>query len=96
METIVERLMHWSEIRPQKIALQRKLPTGYERITYRELWEKFRTVAKELNKRGIEKERMTIVGRGFEDPIIPLTKDMTKEEKEEMARNRRVEFYLEQ
>jgi long-chain acyl-CoA synthetase len=54
METIVERLMHWSEIRPQKIALQRKLPTGYERITYRELWEKFRTVAKELNSSGLK------------------------------------------
>ena len=38
---------------------------------------------------------MTIVGRGFDDPIIPLRKDMTKEEREEMARNRRVEFYLE-
>jgi long-chain acyl-CoA synthetase len=54
METIVERLMNWSEIRPQKIALQRKLPTGYERITYRELWEKCRTVAKELESSGLK------------------------------------------
>ncbi len=61
----------------------------------RELSEKRAvTVSEELNNRGINKERMTIVGRGFEDPIIPLKKNMTKEEKAEMERNRRVEFYL--
>jgi long-chain acyl-CoA synthetase len=54
METILERLKHWSEIRPQKIALQIKLPTGYESITYRELWEKCRTVAKELKSSGLK------------------------------------------
>ncbi len=57
--------------------------------------DRAKTVSKELNKRGIKKERMTIVGRGFDDPIIPLKKNMTIEEKAEMARNRRVEFYLE-
>ena len=54
METIIERLMHWSEIQPQKIALQIKLPAGYERITYRELWEKCRSVAKELKSSGLK------------------------------------------
>jgi outer membrane protein OmpA-like peptidoglycan-associated protein len=54
-----------------------------------------KTVSRELSKRGINKQRMTIVGRGFDDPIIPLKKNMTKEETAEMARNRRVEFYLE-
>ncbi|MGB7292702.1 MAG: AMP-binding protein [Thermodesulfobacteriota bacterium] len=54
METIVERLKHWSEIQPQKIALQRKLPTGYERITYRELWEKCRAVANDLKSSGLK------------------------------------------
>ena len=54
METIVERLIHWAELQPQKIALQRKLPTGYERVTYRELWEKCRTVAKELKSSGLK------------------------------------------
>lgn len=67
-----------------------------ERIAKELSEDRAKTVARELNKRGIDKGRMTIVGRGFEDPIIPLTKDMTKEEREEMARNRRVEFYLEQ
>jgi len=51
-------------------------------------------VAKELTKKGIKKERMTIVGKGFDDPIIPLRDDMTEEERKEMRRNRRVEFYL--
>lgn len=61
----------------------------------RELSEKRAvTVSEELNIRGINRERMTIIGRGFEDPIIPLRKNMTKEEKAEMERNRRVEFYL--
>jgi long-chain acyl-CoA synthetase len=54
METIVGRLMHWSEVERQKIALQIKLPTGYESITYRELWEKCQTVAKELKSSGLK------------------------------------------
>ena len=54
METIVERLMHWSQIQPQKIALQIKLPTGYESITYGELWEKCQTAAIELKSSGLK------------------------------------------
>ena len=52
-------------------------------------------VSDELNKRGIEKDRMTVKGRGYENPIIPLRPNMTYEEKLEMGVNRRVEFYLE-
>jgi long-chain acyl-CoA synthetase len=54
METIVERLNHWSELQPQKIALQIKLPTGYESVTYRELWDKCRTAARELKSSGLK------------------------------------------
>ena len=57
--------------------------------------ERAEVVLDKLNKRGIEKARMTTKGKGFEDPIIPLKANMTKEEKQEMAVNRRVEFYLE-
>jgi outer membrane protein OmpA-like peptidoglycan-associated protein len=57
--------------------------------------ERAEVVLDKLNKRGIEKVRMTTKGKGFEDPIIPLKAGMTKEQKQEMAVNRRVEFYLE-
>lgn len=57
--------------------------------------ERAEVVADKLNVRGIKKERMTTEGKGFENPIIPLKAGMTKEEKQEMAVNRRVEFYLE-
>ncbi len=51
-------------------------------------------VSNELHKRGIDKSRITLLGRGFENPIIPLRDNMTEDEKKEMAINRRVEFYL--
>ena len=53
-----------------------------------------RAASKELTKIGIKAERMSIVGKGFDEPIIPLKPNMSKEEKDEMERNRRVEFYL--
>ncbi len=53
METIAQRLKHWSETHPQKIALQKKVLAGYERITYRELWEKCQAVAGELQSSGL-------------------------------------------
>ncbi len=52
------------------------------------------TVAKELSKRGIKTDRMKIVGLGFDNPIVPLKPNMTKEEIQSMEKNRRVEFYL--
>ncbi len=52
------------------------------------------TVAGELVKLGVNKTKLTSVGLGFKNPIIPLKDKMTAEEKEEMAINRRVEFYL--
>jgi outer membrane protein OmpA-like peptidoglycan-associated protein len=52
------------------------------------------TVANELQKLGIKKERLVTVGKGFDNPIIALKPNMTKEESDEMAVNRRVEFYL--
>ena len=57
--------------------------------------DRAKLVSNELNKRGIKKERMTIEGKGFKNPIIPLKGGMTKEQRKEMAVNRRVEFYLE-
>ncbi len=53
------------------------------------------TVVRELSKRGVKTNRMKIVGRGFDNPIIPLKPHMSKEEQQEMEKNRRVEFYLE-
>jgi outer membrane protein OmpA-like peptidoglycan-associated protein len=51
-------------------------------------------ISKELQKRGIAKERMTTIGKGFENPIIQLRDNMSDEERKEMNVNRRVEFYL--
>lgn len=56
--------------------------------------QRAQTIAMELVKRRIPMNRMTIVGKGFDDPIIPLRKGMTKEELEARKVNRRVEFYL--
>jgi len=53
METIVKRLVYWSELQPQKIALQLKLANGYERITYDDLWKRCQSVAKELTSTGL-------------------------------------------
>ena len=52
------------------------------------------TVSNELQKRGIDKSRISTIGRGFENPIVPLKDNMTEDERKEMAINRRVEFYL--
>ncbi|MCG8570077.1 MAG: OmpA family protein [Spirochaetes bacterium] len=52
------------------------------------------TIAKLLSRKGISMSRMTVKGRGFENQIIKVRADMTKEEREEMKINRRVEFYL--
>jgi flagellar hook assembly protein FlgD/outer membrane protein OmpA-like peptidoglycan-associated protein len=52
------------------------------------------TIADQLTKRGIAKTRIVAVGKGFENPIIELRDKMTLEELDEMAINRRVEFYL--
>lgn len=56
--------------------------------------ERARTIVDKLVEEGISSERMTIKGRGFDNPIIPLRKKMTKDELLEMEINRRVEFYL--
>ncbi len=56
--------------------------------------DRARTIVDKLVEEGISSERMTIKGRGFDNPIIPLRKKMTKEEIMEMEINRRVEFYL--
>jgi outer membrane protein OmpA-like peptidoglycan-associated protein len=53
-----------------------------------------RAIVDKLVEEGIDSGRMTIKGRGFDNPIIPLKKKMTKEESLEMEINRRVEFYL--
>jgi len=37
---------------------------------------------------------METIGKGFENPIIPLRDKITDEERKEMSINRRVEFYL--
>lgn len=52
------------------------------------------SVRDKLVMKGIEKIRMETVGKGFENPIIPLRDKITDEERKEMAINRRVEFYL--
>ena len=66
-----------------------------EKDAYELSKERAEVVAEKLFARGIKKERMTTKGKGFDNPIIPLKAGMTKEQKQEMAVNRRVEFYLE-
>jgi flagellar hook assembly protein FlgD/outer membrane protein OmpA-like peptidoglycan-associated protein len=56
--------------------------------------ERAKTVAKELAKRGIRQSQMTTVGKGFDEPIQPLKDSMTSDERANLAKNRRVEFYL--
>lgn len=53
--------------------------------------ERAKIVVEELNKRGISSKRVTIIGRGFDIPLIPLSKNVKPED---LAKNRRVEFYL--
>lgn len=56
--------------------------------------DRAKTIVAKLEEEGISSDRMTIKGRGFDNPIIPLRKKMTKAEIMEMEINRRVEFYL--
>lgn len=56
--------------------------------------QRSQTIANELTKRGISGKRLTSIGKGFDEPIIPFREGMTLEELEELAVNRRVEFYL--
>jgi len=51
-------------------------------------------VRDKLVTKGIGKNRMETIGKGFENPIIPLRDKITDEERKEMSINRRVEFYL--
>lgn len=44
-----------------------------------------------LTKKGIAAARMSALGRGFDVPLVPLSESVTAEE---LAKNRRVEFYL--
>ncbi|MBN2546637.1 MAG: OmpA family protein [Spirochaetes bacterium] len=53
--------------------------------------ERAKTVAFMLNKKGVKINRMIIIGRGFDQPLFPLKKDA---DQEKLAKNRRVEFYL--
>ena len=57
--------------------------------------DRAKTIADELVKRGIDSERINYLGKGFNNPIIPLKDKMTPEERKDMAVNRRVEFYIE-
>ncbi len=52
------------------------------------------TVQKELQKRGIPVSSLTPVGKGYSTPLIPYREGITEDEKNAMAINRRVEFYL--
>lgn len=49
------------------------------------------TIKNKLNAKGVAAQRMTPIGRGFDDPLFPLTPDV---DREDLAKNRRVEFYL--
>ncbi|MCG8570145.1 MAG: gliding motility-associated C-terminal domain-containing protein, partial [Spirochaetes bacterium] len=56
------------------------------------------TILQTLNSKGIAQNRMTSVGRGFDEPLISLEDaykiENVEERSEELAKNRRVEFYL--
>ena len=65
---------------------------GLDEVKAKKLSEqRAKKVVEQLSKRGISIKRMTIYGKGFDNPLVPLTKDAKKDE---LARNRRVEFYL--
>lgn len=54
IEAMIERLRHWSQIQPEKVAIQIKLPMGYEHITYHELLESCMSAARELQSSGLK------------------------------------------
>ncbi|MBQ1998811.1 MAG: gliding motility-associated C-terminal domain-containing protein, partial [Spirochaetales bacterium] len=54
--------------------------------------QRSQAIAAKLKKLGINGGRMTTVGRGVDVPLVPFGPEATKEQ---LAKNRRVEFYLE-
>ena len=54
--------------------------------------QRSQAIASKLKKLGINGGRMTTVGRGVDMPLVPFGPEATKEQ---LAKNRRVEFYLE-
>jgi outer membrane protein OmpA-like peptidoglycan-associated protein len=54
--------------------------------------QRAQVIAGKLKKLGINASRMTSVGRGVDVPLVPFSQEATKEQ---LAKNRRVEFYLE-
>lgn len=54
--------------------------------------QRAQVIAARLKKLGISGNRMTAVGRGVDVPLVPFGPNVTKEQ---LAKNRRVEFYLE-
>lgn len=50
---IAEKLEYWAKKEPEKTALQMKQPGGYERVTYRELWNLCLDAASALKASGI-------------------------------------------
>ena len=54
--------------------------------------QRSQAIAAKLKKLGINGGRMTTVGRGVDMPLVPFGPEATKEQ---LAKNRRVEFYLE-
>lgn len=53
--------------------------------------QRSRTIAGKLRTLGISLNRMRTIGKGFDEPLVPLTPDA---DRDELAKNRRVEFYL--
>jgi len=53
--------------------------------------ERSKAISLKLKALGINMNRMTTIGRGFDQPLVPLTPNV---DKDELAKNRRVEFYL--
>ena len=51
---IVEKLEYWTKKRPEKVALQIKGQSGYERVTYLELWNRCLYAASQLRGYGME------------------------------------------
>lgn len=54
--------------------------------------ERAKAILLKLKALGIHSNRMTAIGRGVEVPLVPFVPEATREE---LAKNRRVEFYLE-
>ncbi|HEX3036225.1 MAG TPA: AMP-binding protein [Thermodesulfobacteriota bacterium] len=50
---IVEKLEYWAKKQPEKVALQIKYQSGYERVTYLELWNRCLYAASQLRAYGM-------------------------------------------